>query len=174
MALWALGEAKPRVDAEAWVHPAAHLIGDVTVQAGASVWPGAVLRADFAAIEVGAGSCVEDNCVIHPRGPRPTRIGRDCVVGHAVHLEGVTIEDAVLIGSCSILLEGVHVLTGGIVAAGALVLEAVEVPAGRRAQGVPAALVPQEGATEQIREGAATYRRLASRYAEELRLVDGD
>jgi len=173
MPLWALGDAVPRVDPEAWIHPAAQLIGDVTVAAHASVWPGAVLRADLGPIEIGAGSAVEDNCVIHPRSSEPTRVGRDCVVGHAVHLEGVLIEDAVLVGSGSILLEGVRVRTGAIVAAGALVLEGVEVPSGQRAQGVPATLVPHPGAAEQVRAGAQTYQGLARRYADEMRLVDG-
>src|SRR5436190_1163347 len=172
MALWALGDAVPLVDADAWVHPAAQLIGNVIVEANASVWPGAVLRADFGEIRVGAGSCVEDNCVIHPRSTQPTLIGRDCVVGHAVHLEGVVIEDAVLIGSGSNVLEGVHVHTGAVVAAGALVLQGVDVPSGHRAQGVPATLVPQPDAAAQVRAGADTYQRLARRYAEHMRHVD--
>jgi carbonic anhydrase/acetyltransferase-like protein (isoleucine patch superfamily) len=172
VALWALGDAVPRVDADAWIHPAAQLIGNVTVRAHASIWPCAVLRADFGAIEIGAGSSVEDNCVVHPRSSEPTRIGRDCIVGHAVHLEGVLIEDSVLIGSGSILLEGVQVRTGAVVAAGALVLEGVEVPSGNRAQGVPAMLVPHQVTAEQVRAGAQTYQRLARRYAEQMRSVD--
>jgi carbonic anhydrase/acetyltransferase-like protein (isoleucine patch superfamily) len=172
VALWALADAVPKVHATAWVHPSADVIGNVTVHAHASIWPGAVLRADLGEIEVGEGSSVQDNCVIHPFGPaRPTRIGVDCVVGHAVHLEGVLIENAVLIGSGSILLEGACVRTGGAVAAGALVLSDVEVPAGHRAQGVPASLVPHRGTADQVREGARRYRRLAQRYAEELRRV---
>lgn len=172
MTLWALGDAVPRVDPDAWIHPAAQLIGNVTVAAHASVWPGAVLRADFGGIEIGVGSAVEDNCVIHPRSSEPTRIGRDCVIGHTVHLEGVVIDDSVLVGSGSILMEGVRVRTGAIVAAGALVLEGVEVPSGQRAQGVPAALVAHHGTAEQVQAGARTYQALARRYAEELRELD--
>jgi len=171
MALWALGDAVPQVDPQAWVHPAAELIGNVVVRAHASVWPGAVLRADFGTIEVGEGSSVQDNCVVHPGSRIPTTIGRDCVVGHSVHLEGVTIEDAVLVGSGAVLLDGVCVRTGAVVAAGAVVTKGVEVPAGRRAQGVPAALVAHDGMPEQVREGAATYRRLVRRYAEQMREV---
>jgi carbonic anhydrase/acetyltransferase-like protein (isoleucine patch superfamily) len=172
VALWALGDSAPQVDPSAWVHPSAQLIGNVTVHAEASVWPGAVLRADLGEIVVGEGSSVQDNCVVHPFGPeRATEIGRDCVVGHAVHLEGVLIEDAVLVGSGSILLEGVRVRTGAAVAAGALVLAGTEVPAGQRAQGVPATLVPHAVTADQVRQGAQTYRRLAKRYAEDLREV---
>src|SRR2546423_9660744 len=154
MALYAIGDLTPDVDPTAYIHPTAELIGDVVVHAHASVWPGAVLRADLNRIEVGEGSTVEDNVVVHPRGPRPTAIGRDAVVGHLAHLEGVVVEEAVLIGSGSIVLEGAHVRTGAIVAAGALVLEGMEVPPGRRAQGVPARLVEAELATDIVRARA--------------------
>jgi carbonic anhydrase/acetyltransferase-like protein (isoleucine patch superfamily) len=172
MALYALGELTPQVDPTAYVHPSAELIGDVVVHAHASVWPGAVLRADLGRIEVGEGSTVEDNVVVHPRGPRTTVIGRDAVIGHLAHLEGVVVEDAVLIGSRSIVLEGARVRTGAMVAAGAVVLEGVEVASGRRAQGVPARLVEADIDPEVIRAGAKTYRELAARYRDDLTRLD--
>ena len=173
MAVWQLGNAVPQIDPTAFVHPAAQVIGNVTLQAHASVWPGAVLRADFGPIEVGEGSTVEDNCIVHPRSCEPTRIGSDCVIGHGVHLEDVLIEDAVLIGSGSILLSGACVRTGAAVAAGALVLENTDVPTGRRAQGVPARLVPSDHDPELVRAGARRYRGLAQRYATELGTFEG-
>src|SRR5439155_3307834 len=97
--LYALGELAPRVHPTAYVHRTAQLIGDVVLHAEASVWPGAVLRGDINRIEVGEGSSVQDNAVLHPRSSHPTTIGSDCVVGHLAHLEGVLVEDAVLIGS---------------------------------------------------------------------------
>src|SRR3954454_16323747 len=75
MPVYALGALAPQVDPAAYIHPSAELIGDVVVHAHASVWPGAVLRADLGRIEVGEGTAVEDNVVVHPRGPRPTSIG---------------------------------------------------------------------------------------------------
>jgi len=166
MAVEALGARTPRIHPTAFVHPAAHVIGDVVLDAHASVWPGAVLRGDFGTIVVGAGSCVEDNCVLHPGSRRPTRIGRDCVIGHAVHLEGVTIEDAVLVGSRSVVLMGATVRTGAAVAAGAVVLPGTDVTAGVRAEGVPARLVARTVDAEETRRGAHTYRELAARYLE--------
>src|SRR2546421_8834865 len=166
MTRYALGELAPWVHPTAYVHPTAQLIGDVVVHAKASVWPGAALRGDFNRIEVGEGSTIEDNAVLHPRSPRPTTIGRDCVVGHLGHLEGVLIEDAVLVGSRSIVLEGACVRTGGIIAAGAVVLAGTEVGSGRRAQGVPARLVAWEPDLDAIRAGARTYRDPARRYRE--------
>jgi carbonic anhydrase/acetyltransferase-like protein (isoleucine patch superfamily) len=174
MTIWELGDAVPRVDPTAYVHPAAQLIGDVTLRAHASVWPGAVLRADFGPIDVGEGSTVEDNCIVHPRSREPTRIGSDSVIGHGVHLEDVLIEDAVLVGSGSIVLSGARVRTGALVAAGALVLENTEVPPGHRAQGVPAQLVPSDHDPELVRAGARTYRELAQRYAAELRAAESE
>ena len=172
MAIYALGELAPRVDATAYIHPSAELIGDVVVRPHASVWPGAVLRGDLGRIEVGEGSVVEDNVVVHPRGARPTSIGRDAVIGHLAHLEGVVVEEAVLIGSRSIVLEGARVRTGAMVAAGAVVLEGVEVAGGRRAQGVPARLVEADIDPEVIRAGAGTYRSLADRYRRERTRLD--
>src|SRR3954453_12919259 len=164
MALYALGDLTPDVDPTAYVHPTAELIGEVVVHTHASVWPGAVLRADLNRIELGEGCAVEDNVVVHPRGPRPTTIGRDAVVGHLAHLEGVVVEEAVLIGSRSIVLEGARVTTGAMVAAGGVVvLEGREVPAGRRAQGVPARPVEAALDPELVRAGARTYRELAAR-----------
>jgi carbonic anhydrase/acetyltransferase-like protein (isoleucine patch superfamily) len=172
VAIWALGDAVPSVHADAWVHPAAHLIGDVAVGEGASIWPGAVLRGDFGSIEIGAGSSVQDNCVVHAGNRWPTRIGRECVVGHAAYIEGAMVEEAVLVGSGSVLLPGSCVRTGGIVASGAVVLSGTEVRAGQRAQGVPARLVAHQRGEGEVREGAQTYRRLARRYARGLRRID--
>jgi carbonic anhydrase/acetyltransferase-like protein (isoleucine patch superfamily) len=172
MAIWRLGNSVPRIHPTAYVHPTAQVIGDVMLRAHSSVWPGAVLRADLGPIDLGEGSTVEDNCILHPRSTRPTRIGSDCVIGHGVHLEDVLIEDAVLIGSGSILLSGASVRTGAAVAAGALVLQNTEIPSRHRAQGVPARLVPSNHDPECVRAGAREYRALAQRYAAELRACD--
>jgi carbonic anhydrase/acetyltransferase-like protein (isoleucine patch superfamily) len=166
--VWSHHRAVPAVDGTAWVHPSAQLIGEVSLAPYASVWPGAVLRADTGAIAIGEASCVEDISMVHPFSTRPTLIGRDCVVGHAVHLERVTIEDAVLIGPGSVVLEGACVRSGAMVAAGAVLTPGFEVPAGSRAQGVPARLVPMNLSAEDVRRGARSYRARASGYPREF------
>jgi carbonic anhydrase/acetyltransferase-like protein (isoleucine patch superfamily) len=172
MPIWALGDAIPQVSPRAWVHPSAQVIGNVLIGDHASIWPGAVLRADFGSIEIGENSSIQDNCVLHPGERMPTSVGRSCIVGHAVHLEGVLIEDFVLVGSGAIVLDGARVRTGAMVAAGAVVLGGSDVPAGKRAQGVPAELVPHTGTSAQASKGAETYRRMARRYAEQMRRLD--
>ena len=104
MPLYELDGVAPRIDADAFVHPDAVVIGDVTVGPESSVWPGAVLRGDYGTITVGAGSSIQDGTVIHAGPGFPTVIGDGCVVGHLTHLEGCTLEDESLAGSGSVVL----------------------------------------------------------------------
>ena len=104
MAVYALGDRVPTISPEAYVHPDATVIGDVTIGAGSTVWPGAVLRGDYGTIVVGERTSVQDGTVVHATADKATRIGDDCVIGHIAHLEGCTIEDRCLIGSGSIVL----------------------------------------------------------------------
>ena len=128
----------PQVAEDAFIAPTAVLIGDVTVAAGASIWFGAVLRGDNSAIVIGAGSNVQDNCVIHCADDLPTIVGENVTVGHMAMLEGCVIGDGSLIGMGAIVLQRAQVGAGSLVAAGAVVGEGVEIPAGVLAAGVPA------------------------------------
>src|SRR5579884_3771598 len=95
--LLALGDKRPRVAPDAYVAPTATLIGDVTVEAGASVWFGAVLRGDDAPIRVGPRSNVQDNAVLHADVGFPTTIGAGVTIGHGAIVHGATLEDNVLV-----------------------------------------------------------------------------
>jgi carbonic anhydrase/acetyltransferase-like protein (isoleucine patch superfamily) len=146
MTLYALGDERPRIHPTAYVHPDAVLIGEVRVGAQASVWPGAVVRADNGPIVIGARTSIQDGSVIHTQAVHRTQIGADCVIGHLVHLEGCVLEDLVLVGSGAVVLEGVVCRSGSLVGAGAVVPPGTEVPAGAMALGVPARIRP--GAVE--------------------------
>ncbi|MGR3435583.1 MAG: gamma carbonic anhydrase family protein, partial [Shimia sp.] len=91
--IYALGDLTPEIDPEAWVAPDANLIGAVTLGARASVWFGATLRGDNERIVVGAGSNVQEACILHTDMGFPLTIGRDCTIGHAAILHGCTIGD---------------------------------------------------------------------------------
>jgi carbonic anhydrase/acetyltransferase-like protein (isoleucine patch superfamily) len=173
MTLWALGDIEPTIHATAFVHPAATLIGAVTVGEQASVWPGAVLRADVGVIEVGARSSIQDGTVLHTTERWPTVVGADCVVGHAVHLEGCRVEDGCLVGSGAVVLNRALVGAGSVVGAQALVPEDFVVPPGQMAVGVPVRLRPAPAdAKRWIAEGVAFYVANARRYATEMRRLD--
>jgi carbonic anhydrase/acetyltransferase-like protein (isoleucine patch superfamily) len=170
MPLYALGEQQPQVADDAFVAPTAVLIGAVRVASEASVWFGAVLRADFDRIEIGEGSCVQDNAVIHVAGGLPTIVGRDVTVGHAAMLEGCTVEDGALISMGAIVLQRAVVGAGALVAAGSVVREGQEIPPGVVAAGVPAAVKKRvDGSSQRWLEIAASdYRALRRRYLDEL------
>jgi carbonic anhydrase/acetyltransferase-like protein (isoleucine patch superfamily) len=156
----------PRVAEDAYIAPTAVLIGDVVVEAAASVWFGAVLRGDNSQIRVGRGSCVQDNCVIHCAEDLPTVIGADVTVGHMAMLEGCVIEDCALIGMGAIVLQRARVGARALVAAGAVVGEGVEIPAGMLAAGVPAAVKKALAGSSQhwVETAALEYQEKRLRY----------
>lgn len=164
MSLESFGGCSPQVDESAWVHPAATLIGDVTVGAESSIWPGAVLRADFGPIRIGRRTSIQDNVVLHGAGSG-TVVGDNCIVGHLAFIEEAVVEDHCLIGVGARVLNGARVRSDAVVAAGAVLVQGLEVPTGTRAQGVPARIVPEPGrARDKIRPGADRYVELSSRY----------
>jgi carbonic anhydrase/acetyltransferase-like protein (isoleucine patch superfamily) len=172
--IYALDYAAPVIDPQAFVHPDAVVIGAVELAAGASVWPGAVLRGDHGLIRVGERTSVQDGTIVHTTEEHPTVIGADCVVGHRAHLEGCVVEDGCLIGSGSLVLNRARVAAGAVVAAAALVLEDMTVPAGALAIGVPATIRPDAGRRQQswIKYAVQTYLDLAERHRTGLRRLD--
>jgi carbonic anhydrase/acetyltransferase-like protein (isoleucine patch superfamily) len=172
MAIYALGDREPDIHPDAYVHPDATVIGDVRIGAGASIWPGAVLRGDYGTIRVGERTSVQDGTVIHATAELATVIGAGCVVGHVAHLEGCTVEDGSLVGSGSVVLHRAVVRSGALVGANAVVPNDMEVPSGAMALGIPAKL--REGAVAPgAFEGAvAIYVGNAERYRTELKRLD--
>jgi carbonic anhydrase/acetyltransferase-like protein (isoleucine patch superfamily) len=116
----------PVIDATAWIHPLACVIGEVRLAAGVSVWPSAVLRGDMGLIEVGACSNIQDGAVCHDTGGRSvTRIGQRVTVGHRAILHGCIVEDDCLVGMGAIVMDNAVVGRGSVIGAGTLI------PAGR-------------------------------------------
>jgi carbonic anhydrase/acetyltransferase-like protein (isoleucine patch superfamily) len=170
--IYALGDVEPDIDATAFVHPDAVVIGQVRIGPEASVWPGAVLRGDHGRIEIGARTSVQDGTIVHCTAEWPTLIGAECVVGHNAHLEGCVVADRCLIGSGSVTLNRARVGTGAIVAAAALIPEGFEVPPHALAAGVPAT-IKRTGVSGDWVDGAVKhYVETARRYRAELRRLD--
>ncbi len=172
MPIYALGDQVPSIHPDAYVHPDAVVIGDVTIGAHSSIWPGAVLRGDDGAITIGRRASVQDGCVVHTTPEHPTTIGDDCVIGHMVHLEACTIEPWCLIGVGSVVLHRVVVNSWAIVAANAVVLNDMVVPSGALAVGTPAVIKEGRARREDIERGVATYVERAARFRAELRRID--
>jgi carbonic anhydrase/acetyltransferase-like protein (isoleucine patch superfamily) len=172
MPVYALGALVPDLHPSAYVHPDAVVIGQVSVGAEATVWPGAVLRGDYGRITVGARTSVQDGAVVHATEDLATVIGADCVIGHIAHLEGCVIEDGCLIGSGSVVLHRVTVRSGALVGAGAVVSPGTEVPSGAMALGVPAKIRPDAVRPGSFDDAVRRYVANGARYAKELRRID--
>ncbi|GMU79533.1 MAG: gamma carbonic anhydrase family protein [Acidimicrobiia bacterium] len=172
MAVYALGDVEPDIHPDAYVHPEATVIGNVSVGPESTIWPQAVLRGDYGSIAVGARTSIQDGAVVHCTAEHSTRIGDDCVIGHLAHLEGCVVEDGALVGTGSIVLHRAIVRTSALVGAGAVVPNGFEVPSGAMALGVPARLRPDCVTPDQILPLARNYLTNARRYREELRRID--
>lgn len=137
--LYALpGDRTPQPADDAWVAPTATVVGEVTLGSRASVWYGAVLRADNAAIAIGADSNLQDNVSAHVDTGFPLTVGARVSVGHNAVLHGCTIEDDVLVGMSATIMNGAHVGAGSLIAAGALITQGTVIPPRSLVAGVPA------------------------------------
>jgi carbonic anhydrase/acetyltransferase-like protein (isoleucine patch superfamily) len=149
----------PKIDNDAFVAPTAVVVGAVSMGPRASIWYGAVARADSETIEIGADSNVQDGCTLHSDPGFPLVLGRGVTVGHRVVLHGARVDDDVLIGMGSVVMNGAHIGSGSIVAAGAVVTQGTEVPPGSVVAGIPAKVVRQatDDDLRHIRGNAASY-----------------
>jgi carbonic anhydrase/acetyltransferase-like protein (isoleucine patch superfamily) len=156
----------PTIGEKCYIAPTAVLIGDVTIEDGASVWYGCVLRGDVAPIRVGKRSNIQDNTVMHGEAGCPTIIGEDVTVGHSAIIHAAIVGDRVLVGMGAVLLSRCRIGDETIIGARALVTEEVEIPSGSLAIGMPVRV--KRELTEQERESivasAERYARLSSEY----------
>lgn len=158
----------PRIHASAFVASGARIIGDVTLEEGASVWYNAVVRGDSAAITLGAGSNLQDNVSVHVDAGHPVVIGRDVSVGHNAVVHGCTIGDGSLVGMGSVILSGAEIGSGCLIAGGAVVLEGTVVPDGSLVAGVPAKVRRELSDEEKagLLRNAQVYRTHSANHAE--------
>ena len=132
-----LGES-PVIDPTAFVHERATLIGKVSIGAECSIWPGVVMRGDDGRIVIGARTSVQDGTVVHmTEGMSETMVAERVTVGHNVILHGCIVEEDVIVGMGSILLDNARIGKGTIVGAGTLVPMNKTVPSGVLVLGNP-------------------------------------
>jgi gamma-carbonic anhydrase len=132
---------QPSLGKQVFICKSATVVGDVTLGDFASVWHGAVLRADINRIVVGNYSNVQDNAVLHLSDELPCIIGDYVTVGHAAVIHGATVANESLIGMGAVILDGAEIGEQCIVGARSLVTPGTKIPAGSMVMGSPAKVV---------------------------------
>jgi carbonic anhydrase/acetyltransferase-like protein (isoleucine patch superfamily) len=175
MPLFAFEGREPDVSPGAWIAPTATLVGDVHVEAEASVWYGAVLRADFGPILVRRGANIQDGSVLHGGADPVTEVGEGATIGHLCVVHGAVIGAEALVGNGATVLDGAVVGRRAVVAAGATVPPGMVIGDGLLAAGVPARIVGEltAGARQWVQTNPELYRELARRHAASVRPVPG-
>lgn len=170
MAIYALGDTVPHIDPDAWVADNATVIGHVRLEAGASIWYGAVLRGDNDLIDVGEGSNIQDGSVLHTDPGLPLRIAAAVTIGHQVLLHGCTVGEGALVGNGARVLDGVVIGRGCVIAAGAVLPPGKSYPDGTMVMGAPGKVVrdltPEDRARARL--AAEAYRARLARYRASL------
>jgi carbonic anhydrase/acetyltransferase-like protein (isoleucine patch superfamily) len=168
--VYALGATAPRIDPTAYVAPGAVVVGSAVLAAAASVWFGAIVRADDERVEIGEGTNVQDGAVLHADPGFPVVLGARTSVGHHAVVHGAFVGDACLVGIGARVLNGARIGAGSIVGAGAVVTPGCLVPDLVLVLGVPARVVRPLGEEERerVRATAERYIARAARYRAEL------
>ena len=171
MSFYALGNARPIVADDAWVAPGCYVIGDISLEARSSIWFGCTLRGDNERITIGAGSNVQENCVLHTDMGFPLTIGAGCTIGHKAMLHGCEIGENTLIGMGATVLNGAVIGKNCLIGAGALVTEGKVIPDGSLVMGVPGKVIRalDDAAISGLRLSALHYQENAARFAHDLR-----
>jgi carbonic anhydrase/acetyltransferase-like protein (isoleucine patch superfamily) len=167
MPLYSFEGRAPVVHPDAFVAPTATLVGDVTIEAGASVWYGAVIRADYSPVVVRAGANVQDGAVLHGPPNTPTEVGPGATVAHLCVVHGAVLGEECLIANGTTVLDGARVGARSMVAAHSLVAANAVIPDGVLAAGSPAVVKkPLEGTPAEfwVKMNPPAYAELAQRH----------
>jgi carbonic anhydrase/acetyltransferase-like protein (isoleucine patch superfamily) len=174
MSVYRLQNHEPEIAHSAWVAPGAHVIGQVTLGEGASVWFGAVLRGDNEPIVIGNDSNIQENAVLHTDAGIPLIVGESVTIGHQAMLHGCTVGDGSLIGIQAVVLNRAVIGCECLVGAGALVTEGRSFPDGSLIIGSPAkvarALTPAE--RQSLRDSATHYVKRGELFRSQLQKLD--
>jgi len=166
---------RPTIADDAFVAATATVIGDVTIEAGASIWYGATLRGDDGPIVVRAGANVQDGSVIHTTPGVTTEIGERATVAHLCMVHGAVLEEEALVGNGCVVLDGAVIGARSMVAAMSLVPSGMRVPPGMLAAGVPAQVkrpIAGTAAENWVRLNPVYYPELARRHREGTRRIE--
>lgn len=172
MTCFSLGDLTPKLPkpGDFWIAPNASLIGDVELHEQASVWFGAVLRADDEKITIGAKTNIQDGAVLHVDPGFPVTIAAGCTIGHKAMIHGCSIGENSLVGMSATILNGAKIGRNCLIAAGALIKEGTVIADNSLVVGMPGRVIRtlDAAAVSNLRKSAESYVQRAIRYRAEL------
>jgi carbonic anhydrase/acetyltransferase-like protein (isoleucine patch superfamily) len=174
MPLFSFEGKSPTIAPDAFIAPTATLVGDVTVESGASVWYGVVIRADYSPVIIRRGANVQDNSLLHGPPDMPTEIGERATVAHLCVVHGATIGEEALIANGTTVLDGARVGARTLVAAHSLVAANADIPPGVLAAGSPAVVKREIAGTPAefwVQTNPSAYADLAVRHRNGIELI---
>jgi carbonic anhydrase/acetyltransferase-like protein (isoleucine patch superfamily) len=171
MALYSFEGKKPVIADNSFLHPQATVIGSVTIGSHCFIGPGVVLRGDLGKIEVGDGTNIQDNCVIH--ADQKVIIGQNIIIGHGAIIHDVLLKQRVVVGMGAILMSGVVAEEDVIIGAGSVVKEHFKIPPRKIVVGNPARMVKtiDEEGKKRVARGLKCYQELTERYIKGLQPI---
>lgn len=140
-----------KIPSTSWVAPSANVFAAVELGERTIILFQVVLRGDTELIEIGAGTNIQDACVLHADPGFPCRIGKNCTLGHRALVHGAAVEDNCLIGIGAIVLNGARIGRGSLIAAGTLIPEGVTIPPNSVVMGVPGKVIRETTETDKSR-----------------------
>ena len=166
MPAYALGPKKPRIHPTVLVAPTSTIIGDVVIGPRTSIWPGAVIRADYGYIRIGSDCSIQDNSVVHCSAENPTIIGRGVTVAHNAVVHACRVGDECLIGVGALVFDGASIGKQTILGVGSTVLAGVKIPARSVAVGSPAKIIRRSTPRDLklVKDSYKAYVNMSRRY----------
>jgi carbonic anhydrase/acetyltransferase-like protein (isoleucine patch superfamily) len=157
-----------------WVAETASVIGKVEIGDEVSIWFGSVVRGDNDYIRIGAGSNIQDNCVLHVDPGFPIEMGEGVTLGHRALVHGCTIGRGTLIGMGAVVLNGAKIGEDCLIGANTLIPEGKVIPARSVVMGSPGKIVREltEADLPRIQRGPQNYLRNWRLFKATLKLQD--
>ncbi len=156
----------PVIHSRAFIAINASIIGNVVIENDVSVWYNSVIRGDFNAINIGSGTNIQDNSVLHVDVDEPLMIGQNTTIGHNCIIHGCTIDNSCLIGMGSLIMNRVQIGSGCIIGAGTLITQDTIIPDNSVVVGRPGKIIRQTNKSDldYIHANAQEYIDLKNKY----------
>ncbi|OPX84271.1 MAG: 2,3,4,5-tetrahydropyridine-2,6-dicarboxylate N-acetyltransferase [Pelotomaculum sp. PtaB.Bin104] len=173
MAFYEFEGKRPKIGKDCFIHPEATLIGDVVIGEGCYIGAGARIRGDWGAIVIGAGSNIQENCVIHVLPDETAQLGPKSHIGHGAILHTPRLGEHVLVGMDAIIMDFACIGDGCCIGAGAFIPAKMDIPPGKLVLGAPAKIISDisEKMRQSLEEATGYYLALPPRCLQTLKEV---